>query len=49
MSFTIGLGILRIIYSALTIGDFPFATDLLSAFILGALIDLYILIKKRNT
>lgn len=48
MVFIWVLGIIGTAYSVLYVGDFPTTTDILSGFILGALIDLYILIKKRN-
>ena len=48
MVFTIILGIIGIIYSALSVGGFPPTMELCSGFIVGALIDIYIVLKKRK-
>lgn len=48
MVFTIILGIIGIIYSALSVGGFPPTMELFSGFIVGALIDIYILLKKES-
>lgn len=48
MVFTVILGIMGTVYSALFVGGFPATVDLLSGFIAGALIDIYILLKKEN-
>lgn len=48
MIFIWVLGISGIIYSVFLVAGFPSTMDLLSGFILGAIIDLYILIKKKK-
>jgi hypothetical protein len=48
MVFTWVLGIIGTVFSALYLGGLPPITDIFSGFILGALIDLYNLIKKGN-
>lgn len=48
MLFTWVLGIIGTVFSVLYAGGLPPVTDIFSGFILGALIDLYILIKRRN-
>ena len=48
MVFTIILGIIGIVYSAISVGGFPSTMELFSGFIVGALIDIYKLLKKRK-
>lgn len=48
MIFTWILGIVGTVYSALYFGGLPPLPDIFSGFILGALIDLYILSNKNS-
>jgi hypothetical protein len=48
MVFTVFLGIVGAVYSVLYVAGFPTATDFFSGFILGGIIDIYILLKAKK-
>jgi zinc transporter ZupT len=48
MVFTVFLGVIGAVYSVLYVAGFPSALDFFSGFILGGIIDIYILLKDKK-